>query len=231
MPECRIFVAKNVLTDELYYKEQVILTYTIYYPHLLSKHNLLILDQINAYYRTKAMMYINKNVNNLYQQAMVDYEYAVANKFPVRQYDVYADFYVTYNRNCILSLYFDLYEYTGGAHGSTVRTSDTWDISLSRLVSLSDLFPPGTNVRDYYIREIAERIKHESQNGYMMYFENYEDMIKQYLNLNNFYLTYDGVVIYFQQYEIAPYASGIPEFLIPYGADGANLPLHEKFLK
>jgi len=207
------------------YKGQVILKYTVYYPYLTSEHNLLILDQLNAYYGTKAMIYMNKNVKNLYQQAMVDYEYATANQFPVRQYEAYVDFVVTYNRDCILSFYFDRYEYTGGAHGSTIRTSDSWNIALSRPISLSNLFPVGFNIREYYINAIIKQIKQEAQNGYMNYFDDYESLVSRYLNLNNFYLTYEGVVIYFQQYEIAPYATGIPEFLIPFGADGANLSL------
>lgn len=226
MPDCRIFVIKNVLTQDMYHKDQIILKYTIYYPQFSSTYDLLILDQLNAYYSTKAMMYINKNINNLYQQAMVDYEYSVANNFPVRQYEVYVDFQVTYNWNCILSLYFDRYEYTGGAHGSTIRSSDSWDIALSRPLTLKDLFPPGTNIREYYINAIIDQIKQEqdSQNDIMMYFDDYENLVKQNLNLCNFYLTYDGVVIFFQQYDIAPYASGIPEFLIPYSPDGATLP-------
>jgi len=224
MPECRIFVGKNVITQEMYYKNQVILTYTVNYPYFTSHYNLLILEQINAYYRTRAMMYINKEIKNLYMQATVDYEYAMANQFPVRQYEIYEDFTVTYNRDCILSFYFDRYVYTGGAHGSTVRTSDSWNIACSRPLSITDLFSAGTDIREYYIREILEQIKNEPQNGIMMYFDDYENLVKENLNLSNFYLTNDGVVIYFQQYEIAPYASGIPEFLIPFSEDGAVLP-------
>ena len=32
-----------------------------------------------------------------------------------------------------------------------------------------------------------------------------------------YYLNRDGIIVYFQQYEIAPYSSGIREFKIPYG--------------
>lgn len=226
MPGCRIFVSKNVITQQMSYKGQVILTYTVYYPQLLSEYNLLILEQINAYYRTKAMMYINKNVKNLYQQAMVDFEYATANQFPVRQYEIYVDFNVTFNRDCIISLYFDRYEYTGGAHGSTVRTSDSWNIACKRPISLTDLFPAGTDIREYYKRAITAQIEQEAKKEFMLYFEDYENLVSRSLTLSNFYLTYEGVVIYFQQYEIAPYATGIPEFLIPYSEDGAALPVH-----
>ena len=155
---------------------------------------------------------------------MVDYEYSVINQFPLRQYEVYVDFNVTFNLSCILSLYFDCYEYRGGAHGSTIRTSDSWDIFCSRPITLMNLFPPHTNIKEYYINAIIEQIRHEVQNGSSLYFDDYENLVKQYLSLSNFYLTYDGVVIYFQQYEIAPYATGIPEFLIPYSKEGASLP-------
>mgnify|MGYP000515686223 CR=1 FL=1 len=152
------------------------------------------------------------------------FEYATANRFPVRQYEIYVDFNVTFNMNCIISLYFDRYEYTGGAHGSTVRTSDSWNIACKRPVSLTDLFPAGTDIRDYYKRAIIGQIEQEAESEAMLYFEDYEKLVNRYLSLSNFYLTYEGVVIYFQQYEIAPYATGIPEFLIPYSDDGAALP-------
>ncbi|HWQ73960.1 MAG TPA: RsiV family protein, partial [Syntrophomonas sp.] len=45
---------------------------------------------------------------------------------------------------------------------------------------------------------------------------NYEELVEQTFDVNNFYCTPQGVVVYFQQYDIAPYASGIREFLLPY---------------
>ena len=45
---------------------------------------------------------------------------------------------------------------------------------------------------------------------------NYEKNVEQYFNPEHFYLKPAGLVVYFQQYEIAPYSSGIPEFTIPY---------------
>jgi len=51
-----------------------------------------------------------------------------------------------------------------------------------------------------------------------IYFDDYEKNVANYFNPKSFYLVPDGIVIYFQQYEIAPYASGIPQFTIPYSA-------------
>ena len=45
-------------------------------------------------------MYEKKTVNRLYQQAMAEYEYSVANNFPIREFEVYEDYTITYNQNC-----------------------------------------------------------------------------------------------------------------------------------
>ena len=49
-----------------------------------------------------------------------------------------------------------------------------------------------------------------------MYFDDYQDLIKKNFNPQSFYLTPNGLVIYYQQYEVGPYAAGIIEFTIPY---------------
>jgi hypothetical protein len=57
-----------------------------------------------------------------------------------------------------------------------------------------------------------------------MYFDNYEQLVSTNFKANNFYLSREGLVIYYQQYDIAPYAAGIPTFVIPYGPGGAKQP-------
>jgi hypothetical protein len=57
-----------------------------------------------------------------------------------------------------------------------------------------------------------------------VYFENYAELVNENFKPSHFYLSKDGVVIYFQQYDIAPYATGMPSFTIPYGPGGAILP-------
>jgi hypothetical protein len=161
---------------------------------------------------------------NLYQMAMVEYEYSVANNFPVRQFEDYVDFTVTYNENCVLSLYFDQYEYTGGAHGLTVRYSDTWNLQKSKRMDLNEIFPHKSDYREYVIDTINQQIAEEIATGNNPYFENYSQLVNENFKANNFYLTEEGVVIYFQQYDIAPYSTGLPEFLIPYATEGAVPP-------
>ncbi len=224
MPEYPVIVREKVIQQNMYYKDQSIVKYTIKYPQFISTHYQVFLDKLNSFYRTRALMYERSNIMNLYQMAMVDYEYSIANDFPVRQSEAYVDFEVTYNQNCAISIYFDQYEYAGGAHGLTIRSSDTWNIKRSKKIELSDLYPQRNKLKDYLAGIIISQIDAGYEPGNSIYFEDYAKLVNENLKINNFYLTPEGVVIYFQQYDIAPYSSGIPTFVIPYQAGGPVAP-------
>lgn len=219
-----VVVKEKMLQEDRIYKEHVILSYTIKYPYFISDRFNLILNKLNIYYRTKALMYEKTNIANLYQMAMVEYEYAVANNFPIRPFEAYTTFTVTFNRNCAISLYFDQYEYTGGAHGITIRSSDTWHLQKSKKIELKELFPFHDDYKTYIINTINKQITEQIAQGNNIYFENYTQLVQETFKENSFYLTSSGVVIYFQQYDIAPYSSGIVEFTIEYLSGGAVPP-------
>ena len=52
-----------------------------------------------------------------------------------------------------------------------------------------------------------------------MYFDDYATLLRGNFNIKGFYLKPEGIVIYYQQYDIAPYVSGLPEFLFPFKGD------------
>jgi hypothetical protein len=220
----QLIVEERCLHQTMYYKNSNIMQYTIKYPYFWSNTYQTLAIKLNALYRTKAVMYERSNIRNMYQMAMVEYENSVANHYPIRQFEAYVNYTVSYNQNCFLSLYFDQYEYTGGAHGLTVRSSDTWNLQKSKRMELSDFFPMGKDYREYLLQRIINSIHTEFSAGNSMYFEDYEQRVRESFQPNHFYLTEEGIAIYFQQYEIAPYASGIPTFIIPYGPDGVIMP-------
>lgn len=128
-------------------------------------------------------------------------------RFP---YEIYSRYTLSEDNNLIISLYNDYYEYLGGAHGMTTRTSYTIDKEKESLLSLSDLF-----VKEYnYSNKINEEIKREiSKNP-----ENYFDSGSEFKGISenqSFYIEDDNLVIYYQLYELAPYVFGFPEFKIP----------------
>lgn len=152
----------------------------------------------------------------LYKQAVAGYKYDIANGYPFNHYEAILDYNVTYNENCFLSVYRDTYEYTGGAHGSTVRASDTWHLHQGRLIPMSYYFSRDTN---YYERLIAIMIEQAEVNlseNPGIYFDDFRALIIKHFNPESYYLTLEGMAVYYQQYDIAPYSSGIVVFTIPY---------------
>ncbi|MEN6348740.1 MAG: DUF3298 and DUF4163 domain-containing protein [Syntrophomonas sp.] len=201
-----------VISEEMKYEGVTVLNYRIEYPEFASDTYKKTIRAINQYYKDKAMALQGTIRTKLYQMAVDQYLDDIKNGFPVRVFEALQVFKVTYDKACIISLYFDNYQYTGGAHGLTVRTSQTWNLKIGKMIKLRELYKCSGNYKSYIKKKIIEQIRENPD----IYFVNYEELVEQTFDVNNFYCTPQGVVVYFQQYDIAPYASGIREFLLPY---------------
>ena len=136
---------------------------------------------------------------------------------PTFPYEIYSKYTITEDNNTLISLYNDYYEYLGGAHGMTTRTSYTIDKEKENLITLKELFAEGYNYSDIINKKIKEEI---SKNP-----ENYFDSGNEFKGISEnqgFYIENDNLVIYCQLYDIAPYVFGIPEFKIPLKLFGEN---------
>lgn len=129
---------------------------------------------------------------------------------PTFPYEINSKYNITTNSNYIFSLYNDYYEFLGGAHGMTIRTSYTIDKEKESLLSLKDLFILGYDYKDIINKDIKNQINKNPE----IYFDSGSEF--KGINENQgFYIEDDNLVIYYQLYDIAPYVAGIPEFKIP----------------
>ncbi len=207
------------IKEEMFYKKQRVLQYTIQYPEVASSVFSTAAANINRYYRGKTELFRQRLRHSLYYQAIREFDNAQENGYPFRTFEAYLGSTLTFNQDCALSLYFDAYQFTGGAHGNTTRTSDTWDLPSGRRVTMARFFPAYAMYKAYAISNVNAQITQQMQSGDGMFFEDYEISTARYFNANNFFLRPEGLVVYYQQYQIAPYASGIPEFLLPYNKE------------
>lgn len=208
-----ISIKKMTIQNELKFNGVTLLTYKIEYPEFRSSRFPICLFKVNRFYRSQALEYKRYCETKLFPMAVQQYKDAIENGFPVRVFEVMQVYEVTYSQACIISLYYDRYEYTGGAHGNTIRQSQTWQLKRCGLLKLDQLVRCPPNYRFYILSEVAKQISKEPE----IYFEDYKELIVKTFNKDSFYCTQKGIVIYYQQYDIAPYSSGIREFLIPYG--------------
>jgi hypothetical protein len=207
-----VTVKKIVIKNDLKYNGVTLITYKIEYPEFRSSCYRVCLLKVNRFYKKNALDYKKYIETELYRMAVEQYKGDIANGYPIRVFEALQTYDVMYLNKCVISIYFDRYEYTGGAHGNTVRTSQTWNLLKCSLIQLYQLVRCCPDYKTYILNEVETQIEENPE----IYFEDYRVLIDETFDRNNFYATPGGVVVYYQQYDIAPYSSGIREFLIPY---------------
>lgn len=207
-------VTPKTLEDTMHYRDIPVFIYKINYPSFLTTCSAEAAQSINEYYAYTAKSAQEYCRTVLYPQAVESARY-IQDSRPFNSYTVEIDYKITYNSACITSLYTDTYTYMGGAHGETKRTSDTWSFETGEKLRLNDIYPltPASlhRLQENIELQIRERLKVSPST----YFDDYSSLLQDFFNPNSFYLGPSGFVIYYQQYDIAPYATGLPEFLIP----------------
>lgn len=213
-------VVNAVLSDKIYYDDEIVLTYKINYPQFYSNKCPKYLNRLNAFYKENAEIFEQYCRDTLFAEAVELYHEMKKNGYPFHPYEAIVNYKITYLTCHCVSLYFDKYLYTGGAHGNTVRHSDTWNLNTGRTMNINEYFPNNPNYKNdiltFIVDEISEQLKDPNMEG--KYFETYQQDVYNTWNEDNFYITPSGIVVYFQQYDIGPYSSGILEFLIPFAS-------------
>lgn len=121
------------------------------------------------------------------------------------------DFDIKKNSDNTLSILIMYYKYAGGAHGYSENVSYNVDMRTGKFILINDLFKNGVDykgvINEEIRKQIEDLIKLDPQNNGIYEFKTIKENQKFYIQDNN-------LVIYFDLYDIAPYAAGIPEFII-----------------
>ena len=131
----------------------------------------------------------------------MDEEYKEMEMFP---YENIMTYDITRNYDGIFSITFNESFYTGGVHPFGGRLSYTYDTKSEKELTLCDILGKTQEETNKFVIE----------NFYAEYDE--EDLweLEEEAQNVSFYMTDDELILYFQQYQIAPYAMGFPEVSI-----------------
>lgn len=209
-------ISQKTLTDIMRHDGIPVLTYTIHYPQFTTTCSPTSAQSINQFYEHQAKQTEIYCRTELYSQAAEQVLDAQENQFPFHSYEFLSVFHITYNTDCLTSLYTDQYTFLGGAHGITTRDSQTWDFCTGRRLELIDFFPNNPQFTEYIFKGIQQQIEEQLKTSSSLYFDDYASLLRGNFNINGFFVKPSGIVIYYQQYDIAPYSSGIPEFFFPF---------------
>jgi hypothetical protein len=167
--------------------------YLVYYPQVQGMENKTAQENVNT--RLKEL----SQVKPIDAHAQLEYSYT-------------GDFSVQFFKKDLLELELEGYNYPfGAAHGMPSRIYSPIDLRSGRFYELKDLFKPNSNYVQELSSIIGNQIKSDPQYSFV-----FPDAYKGIKADQPFYVTEEALFIYFNPYDIAPYAAGFPTFKIPY---------------
>lgn len=175
-------------------------------PVLLELNHQDIQDKYNDLFRDNILTFIEYTI----KMARQNHRNFAEAEFPMQEFKAKVD-YELKNKEEILSIKFDYYQYTGGAHGNPYSLSYNIDLASGKDLNLVD-FLKRQNIA---LGEVEKIIKAEIEKNSDKYFKN-EYGFQNLEEDQCYYLENGELVVYFQPYAIAPYSTGIPEFKVEY---------------
>ncbi|WP_341876991.1 WG repeat-containing protein [Defluviitalea saccharophila] len=134
------------------------------------------------------------------------------NKDEIMDSTYYGDYIVTFFKNALIGIELNGYSYTfGAAHGMPSKVYAHINLETGDFYELKDLFKKNSNYVEILSEIIKEQIIKEGEDSYV-WLDSYQGIRPN----QSFYITDTALHIYFDPYEIAPYAAGFPTFEIPF---------------
>lgn len=114
----------------------------------------------------------------------------------------------------IINIFLEVYTMTGGAHGNTICVSLIFDAGSGNLLTIEELIndiPAFTAFAERQFRETFDMAADQSINATGLMFDQDKFTLPE-----NSYFTDEGLVLYYNTYEIAAYVEGAKKVLLPY---------------
>ncbi len=148
---------------------------------------------------------VQDKLNGVIQQEMNQF----AENLSKPQYSGRTDYLVQFNKDSILSIVITESSYAkGAAHPMSYLRAFTMNTRTGQIYKLADLFKPGQDYATVINTAIEQQIA-----------ERQVTMLRPFKAIGDnqeFYLTGENLVVYYQLYEYTPYVYGFPKFTVPY---------------
>ena len=174
------------------------------------------LKEINDSYENAAVAFIDECEREYLSDAKENYKSMTENGGEFEPYVFETTCEVPLNANNRLSILLHSYQYTGGAHPSMVMSSRSWDMKKKQELKLNDVLGMTQEKTDQKVSDsfVAWGTENEVESEVMQ--DYMAPALKEQAQSVNFYLTDISVELYYNQYDILPYAYGIPQVRVLY---------------
>ncbi len=171
--------------------------------------------RIRSYYILQKKCFLKYCERDLLPWAKAEARAALENSSPTPYFQ--AELYAreTYRGGRFWSLYIEQRELNMPGGTFARRWGDTWDMATGFAVPLSTLFPPRSRWRACIMETARNEIIRQESRGEARYHPGWEKLLKKYWNPRNFYITRNGITVFWPMYAIAPAIEGVPAFVLP----------------
>ncbi len=190
------------------------------YPEVDNPEKDSFFDSVNEYYKTRVEKLVDEIVAEYEAVAKEDY----ANKgAEFNAMEISSNYKVTINRKNWLSITTMDYTNLGGAHPNTTLESKSYQMFMGKELCLYDVLKnvdfdqADQFVYDKFDAKVKEILQGEDVE--------YKKLLNEEKGNVNFYITDDSVVMYFNPYQILPYAYGQVNIELPYGEGEVGIDL------
>lgn len=132
-------------------------------------------------------------------------------------YALEISYHTPYADKNVISLLVWSYQFTGGAHGSSTSTTFNYDLNSGRMLKLADLFQPNSGylkiISAYCVTALTKQLGDDVDANWLK-----EGAAPKAENYDSWNITPDGLQITFDAYQVAAYALGPQEIIVPYSA-------------
>ncbi|MBQ7160662.1 MAG: DUF3298 domain-containing protein [Clostridia bacterium] len=128
-------------------------------------------------------------------------------------------FDVTRNEGGLVSVVLKTDNYLGGTEDEYAYKAINFDLNSGKQLTLGDMFAVE---KDTYVPFIKSLILKRMRNEPTKYYSTDDKALDEAFDETHFYITSNGITVYFNEYDIAPSAEGVPTFDLSY-ADLAQL--------
>lgn len=149
---------------------------------------------------------IKKEIDNF--KNMIDTNFLL---YPEMRYDFSIGYSVLFQENYFVSILFNTYAYTGGAHGIPYVFNINYDLNTDEDVSLLDVFKGNfLDIFSNYSRSYL--IEQGLEDDEWLREGTSSDKLE---NFSAWGLNGKEIIVTFQAYQVGPYVIGMPQVLIP----------------
>lgn len=210
-------ISKNVTDD----KGNILITMAFEYSVIENKDNNAFITAINEQYKKDAETVVSDMEAEFKDSAAAILASEGKNYRPM----VFTrSFEVGLNQDNLLSITELDYADTYGAHPNTLRSSRTFNLAENKELTLSEVLGKNAADTDSYVKEKFDAYVKENIGEFIEYYQEYSEKM---LSSVNFCLTDDALVLYYNPYDILPYAAGAPTVKVPYADTTIKLDLSE----